>query len=72
MAINNSAARLHNILSLCRKADLGGKPMLKAWCNVLGHPESMEEILVVGKIGKVFALPTRITSEIAQIDDIDF
>lgn len=71
MAMNNPAARLHNILSLCRQKELAGQPMLKAWGKVLGLPEDMEEILIVSKVGKVFTLPARITTEISRFDDLD-
>jgi hypothetical protein len=72
MALNNPAARLHNILVNCRKdKELRNQPMLIGWRTVLSLPAEIEDITVMYLVGKIFLLPSQITQELSQFPDID-
>jgi hypothetical protein len=71
MPLNNPAARLHEILTRCRKQDLRPHPMMKAWKSVLGLPDEYEDILAMSKVGKVFTLPRLIGEQIQQYTDLE-
>jgi hypothetical protein len=73
MALNNPAARLHNVLTLCKKnrKEMGGQPMTKAWRKVLSLSEETEDIIVMSKVGFIYLLPSQIASEIQRFEDLD-
>ena len=72
MAVNNSAARLHEILKRCHSLPKErGKPMMEVWRQVLGVSPDLEETMVMTLVGKVFLLPSQITAEISQFEDLD-
>ena len=73
MALNNPAARLHNILKLCKSLanEMGGKPMVQAWRKVFSLDDDVEDIVVMSKVGRVYGLPSQISDEIKQFEDLD-
>ena len=73
MALNNPAARLHNILTLCRSInkEMSNKPMMQGWRKVLRLTDKDEDIVVMSRIGRVFILPSQIAAEISRYPDID-
>ena len=66
MPLNNPAARLHEILTRCRKQELRSNPMMKSWKSVLGLADDYEDILTMSKVGKVFTLPRLIGEQLRQ------
>ena len=45
--------------------------MLVGWRNVLSLPENIDDLILMGKIGKVFTLPSIITTHIERFPDLD-
>jgi len=72
MAINNPASRLHDILKRCRTMQKErGKPMMVVWRQILGVAPDLEETMVMTLVGKIFLLPSQVTTEISQFADLD-
>ena len=71
MALNNPAARLHNVLTLCREVpkELRGKPMVEAWRHVLSLGDDVDEVIVMSKVGLIYLLPSQISAEITRFED---
>jgi len=68
--MTNPAQRLHDILTRSKQKDLQHKQMLVAWRAVLGLPEDIDDLIVMSKIGKVFTLPSIITTHIQRFPDL--
>jgi len=66
--MSNPAHRLHNILT--RSKAVKNKNMLQGWREVLSLPEDMSELIVMSKVGKVFTLPSIITTYIQRFPDL--
>lgn len=72
MALNNPAARLHNLLKRCRENEkMRVNPMMEAWRTVLALPKGIEDTSVMHLVGKVFILPSQIAQELGQFQDLD-
>lgn len=73
MFVNNPAARLHQILSLCKKyeKESGARPMLIGWRKVFRIAESVKDFAVMERIGRVYSLAREISELIHRFDDLD-
>ncbi len=69
MELNNPAGRLLTILEKCRTVPKTEKTR-DAWAKVLDI-KSTERILLVGRVGKVFALADEIAIELERIESVD-
>ncbi|EHK9118996.1 hypothetical protein AB9W56_004118 [Vibrio vulnificus] len=69
MELNNPAGRLLTILEKCRSVPKNEKTR-DAWAKVLDI-KSDERILLIGRVGKVFALVDEIAIELKKIDGVD-
>ncbi len=73
MAINNPAARLHHILTICkaRRKDMASKPMVQVWRKVFNLADNIEDTVVMSKVGMVYLLPQQISTLIKRYDDLE-
>jgi hypothetical protein len=73
MLMNNPAARLHQILALCKKhqKESGSRPMLMGWRKVFRMAESTGDFSVLERIGKVYGLPGEVSDLVRRCDDLD-
>jgi len=73
MLMNNPAARLHQILALCKKQEKesGSRSMLMGWRKVFRMAESTSDFCVLERIGKVYALPGEASELVRRCDDLD-
>ena len=71
--MNNPAARLHQILALCKKhqKELGSRPMLMGWRKVFRMAESTGDFSVLERIGKGYGLPGEVRELVRRCDDLD-
>lgn len=69
MEMNNPAGRLLNILTI-GKEHTKNEAARTAWATILDVP-SDKQYLLIGRIGKVFALADDINEELQRIDNID-
>jgi len=68
--MSNPAQRLHKILTRSKQKDLQHKQMLVGWRAVLSLDDDVDDLIVISKIGKVFTLPSIITTQIRRFPDI--
>jgi len=68
--MSNPAQRLHAILTRSKRPELTNNKMLVGWRNVLNLPEHVDDLIVMSKIGKVFTLPSVITTHIERFPDL--
>lgn len=73
MLLNNPAARLHQILTLCKKyqKESGSRLMLFGWRKVFRMVETTRDFAVMERIGRVYALAGEITELVSRFDDLD-
>lgn len=73
MFVNNPAARLHQILTLCKKheKESGGRPMLMGWRKVFRMGETVKDFMVMERIGRVYVLAGEISDLVGRFDDMD-
>ncbi|MBB1315808.1 hypothetical protein [Aliivibrio sp. SR45-2] len=69
MELNNPAGRLLKILEKCKAIPRTEKTR-DAWAKVLDI-ESKDRILLVGRVGKVFALADEIAIELGRVEGVD-
>lgn len=71
--MNNPAARLHQILTLCKKheKESGTRPMLVGWRKVFRMPESISDFAVLEQIGRVYGLVGEISDLVGRFKDLD-
>jgi hypothetical protein len=68
--MSNPATRLHTILHSSKDQDKQSKPMIEGWKLILGLKIDVDDMLVVSKVGKVYALPSLISVQIRSYSDI--
>lgn len=68
--MSNPAQRLHTILTRSKQKDLQHKQMLVSWRAVLTLSDDIDDLIVMSKIGKVFTLPSIITTHIRRFPDL--
>ena len=70
--MSNPAQRLHALLKRAKRKELANNKMLIGWRNVLALPaaEVMDDLMVMSKVGKVFTLPSIITTCIKRFPDL--
>src|SRR5438045_8638732 len=68
--MSNPAQRLHKILTCSKQKDLQHKQMLVGWRAVLSLADDVDDLIVISKIGKVFTLPSIITTQMRRFPDI--
>lgn len=73
MLLNNPAARLHQILTLCKKhqKESGSRPMLVGWRKVFRLAENTRDFVVMERIGRVYTLAGEISELVSRFDDLD-
>jgi hypothetical protein len=73
MALNNPAARLHHILTLCKKheKESGGRPMLMGWRKVFRLGEGVRDFTVMQRIGRIHVLTGEISERVERYPDLD-
>jgi hypothetical protein len=73
MLMNNPAARLHQILSLCKKheKESGSRPMLMGWRKVFRMGEHARDFAVMERIGRVYVLAGEISNLVDRFEDLD-
>lgn len=69
--MNNPAGRLHAILQASKEKEIQRLNMIAGWRKVLSIPDTVDDLLTMNKIGKVFTLPHVITSLLQRFEDID-
>jgi hypothetical protein len=69
--MSNPATRLHAILARAKTVGAADK-MVDGWRRSLLLPADLDELAVMGKVGRVFTLPEIITREIQRFKDLDF
>ncbi len=71
--MNNPAARLHQILTLCKKheKESGTRPMLMGWRKVFRMAESVSDFAVLEQIGRVYGLVGEISDLVVRFKDLD-
>jgi hypothetical protein len=68
--MSNPAHRLHAILTRSKEKDLQSKKMIQSWRQVLALPEDTDDLIVMSKVGKVFTLPSIISTYIQRFPDL--
>ena len=68
--MSNPAQRLHTILTRSKRKELAANKMLVGWRNVLNQPDDIDDLILMSKIGKVFTLPSIVTTHIARFPDL--
>jgi len=73
MLMNNPAARLLQILTLCKKyeKESGSRPMLIGWRKVFRMTDRVRDFAVMARIGRVYGLAAEISSLVERFDDLD-
>lgn len=71
--MNNPAARLHQILTLCKKheKESGGRPMLMGWRKVFRMGERVSDFAVMERIGRVYGLAGEISDLVSRFDALE-
>jgi hypothetical protein len=69
--MGNPATRLHAILTRAKAVAQGDK-MIDGWRRSLELPADADDLAVMSKVGRVFALPNIIAREIERFKDLDF
>ncbi|MCU0772220.1 MAG: hypothetical protein MUE94_10705 [Verrucomicrobia bacterium] len=71
--MNNPAARLLQILTLCKKheKESGTRPMLMGWRKVFRMAESVSDFAVMEQIGRVYAMVGEVSDLVGRFKDLD-
>lgn len=72
MLLNTPAARLHQILTGCKKhqKESGARPMLMGWRKVFRMPDSASDFSVMSHISRVYAIPAEIVELVGRYNDL--
>lgn len=70
--MSNPAQRLYDILKVARQQQAAGaQTMIQGWTAVLGLSGNHGDLQIMSKIGKVFALPALVATDISRFPDLD-